>query len=121
MPPTIDEFDDGAQGTIRDDALRARLDGFYVCGLLSVPSAEGTQSEGLTHPKHVVAIALLLLLLVRIELRLFELQPFLELSVEVECLACIELNTDAVQLAFEVDTMMVLQVVSIGSIASGGD
>ena len=92
-----------------------------MSGFLAVPAPEGTESEGLAYPEHIVAIAFRLLILVGIELRLFQLQLFLELAIEVERLSFVEVDADAVELALEVDTMMMLDVVGIGGIATGGD
>ena len=63
LPTTVVEFNDGAEGTVGDDALGAGAYGVDHCGLLAVPASEGAQSEGVAHPQHVVAIALCLLLL----------------------------------------------------------
>ena len=90
-------------------------------GLFAVPTSEGTETEGLAYPQHIVAIAFRLLILIGIELRLFQFQLFLELAIAVECLAFVEVDTDAIEFAFEVDTMMMLDVVGIGGIATGGD
>ena len=90
-------------------------------GFMAVPTSEGTETEGLAYPQHIVAIAFRLLILIGIELRLFKFQLFLELAIAVERLTFVEVDTDAIELAFEVDTMMMLDVVGIGSIATGGN
>ena len=42
----------------------------------------------------------------------------MEFAIEVEGLTSIEVNADAIELALEVDTMMVLNIISISSIAT---
>ena len=121
LPAFVDDLDDGAQRTVGDDALGTALDGRYMCGLLAVPTSEGTETEGLSHPEHIVAIAFCLLIFVGIELRLFQFQLFLELAIEVESLPFVEVDADAIELAFEVDTMVVLDIIGVGGIATSGD
>ena len=82
LPTFINDLDDGAQRTIGNDALGAAPDGRHQRGLLAVPAPEGTESEGLTYPQHIVAIAFCLLLLIGIELRFFQLQLFLEFAID---------------------------------------
>ena len=121
LPTLINYFDDGAEGTVGDDALSAALDGRYMRGLFAVPTSEGTETEGLTYPQHIVAIAFRLLILIGIELRLFQLQLFVELAIEVERLSFVKVDTDAVEFAFEIDTMMMLDIIGIGGIATSCD
>ena len=121
FPVLVDHLDDGAQRAIGDDALRAAGNGLDHRGLLSVPSSEGTESEGVAHPEHIVAIALGLLFLRGVELGLLQFEALLELAVEVERLALVEVDADAVVLAFEVDTVMVLDVIGVGTVAAGRD
>ena len=56
---------------------------------------------------------------VGIELCLLQFQLLIELAVEVERLAGIKVDSDAVQLALKVDTVMVLHVVGIGRVTTG--
>ena len=121
LPTSIHEFDDGAQGTVGDDALGAAANGFYHRGLLSVPSTEGTESEGVTHPQHIVAITLCLLSLRGIELRLLQFQAFLELTIEIDGLALVEVDADAIEFAFEFHPVMVQDMIGIGTVATGRD
>ena len=118
LPTLVDDFDDGAQRTVRDDALGARLHRLDKGRLLAVPTTEGTKTEGLANPQHVVAIASLLLVVVGIELRFLQFQLFFELAIEVERLTGIEIDTDAVQLALEVHAVVVLDIIGIGRIAT---
>ena len=90
LPVLVDYLDDGAQRSVGDDALRAAADGIDHRGLLSVPSTEGTESEGVAHPEHIVTIAFGLLLFRGVELRLLQFEALLELAVEVERLALVE-------------------------------
>ena len=64
-----------------------------MCGLLAVPTSEGTETEGLAYPQHIVTIAFRFLVLISIELCLFQLQLFLELAIAVERLAFIEIDS----------------------------
>ena len=121
LPAAVDDLDDDAQGTVANDALGARADGVDHRGLLAVPAAEGTEAEGVAHPQHVVAIALSFLFGRGVELRLLQLQALLELAVEVERLALVEVDAYAVELALEVDTVVVLQVVGVGAVAARRD
>ena len=73
LPTLVDDFDDGAQRTVRDDALGARLHRLDKGRLLAVPTTEGTKTEGLANPQHVVAITPFLLVVVGIELRFLQL------------------------------------------------
>ena len=87
----------------------------HECRLLAIPSAEGTQTKRLTHPQHVVAIAAGLLVGIGIELRLLQLQLLVELTIEVQRLTGIKVDADAVELALEIDAMMVLDIVGVGA------
>ena len=118
LPTLVNDFDDSAQRSVRDDALRARLDRFNKSRLLAVPSAERSQSECLTNPKHIVTVAHFLLVVVGIELCFLQLQLLLELTVEIQRLAGVEVDADTVQLTLEVDTMVVLDIIGVGRIAT---
>ena len=121
LPTSIHEFDNGAQGTVGDDALGAAANGFYHRGLLSVPSTEGTESEGVSHPQHIVAITFSLLFLRGIELRLLQFQALLELTIEIDGLALVEVDADAIEFAFEFHPVMVQDMIGIGAVATGRD
>ena len=121
LPVAVDQFDDGAQRTIGDDALSEAAHGFDHRGLLSVPATEGAKSEGVTHPQHIVAIAGSLLLLGGIELGFLQFEPFLELAVDIRRLALIEVDADGVVLALEVDTVVVLDMIGVSTIAARRD
>ena len=111
LPASVNDLDDGAQRPVGDNALGAAAHRFNHRGLLAIPSSESAQTEGVAHPEHIVAIALLLLLVACIELSVFKFQSFLELSVEVERLPLVEVDAYAVQFALEVDAVVVLQIV----------
>ena len=99
----------------------AAANGFYKRRALSVPASEGSQTKGLSHPQHVVTIALRFLFGGSIELGVFQLQPFLELTIEVEGLARIEIDTDGIQLTLETHAVMVLYIIGVGSVATCRD
>ena len=121
LPISVNHFDDGAEGAVADDALGARAYGFDKGRFCAVPSTECPESEGLTHPQHVVAITLCLLFGIGVELSVLQFQSLLVFSIEVECLTGIEIDADAVQFAFEINTVVVLDVIGIGSIAPDGN
>ena len=121
MPAKVNDFDNGAQGTIADDALGTAANGFYKGWLMTIPTTEGTKTEGLADPQHIVAIALLFMLVGRIELCVLQLQTRLVLTIEVKGLAGIEIDADGIELALESDTMVVLDIIGIGCIAACGD
>ena len=111
----------GTQGTVGDDALGATANGVYHRGLLTIPTSEGSQSEGVAYPQHIVAIAFGLLFFGGIELSILQFQAFLEFAVEVEGLTLVEIDADAVEFAFESHTVMVQDMIGVGTVASGRD
>ena len=121
LPTAIEHLDDGAQGAVGDDALCARANGGNHRRLLTVPTAKGTKSEGVAHPKHIVAIAFGLLFLGGIELGGLKFQPFLVLTVEVDGLSLVKIDADAVEFALEIHAMMMLDVIRVGTVATGRD
>ena len=121
LPTAVDNLDNGAKGTVADDALCTRPNGIDHSRLLAIPTAEGTKAEGVAHPQHIVAIALFLLLGRRVELCFLKFQPLLELAIKIQCLTLVEIDADAIQLALEFHTVMVLQVVGVGTVAASRD
>ena len=56
-----------------------------------------------------------------IELGLLQFQAFLELTIEVDGLAFVEIDADAIEFAFKFHTVMMQDMIGVGAIATGSD
>ena len=99
LPSSVEYLDDSSQWSVGDDTLGAASYWVYHRRLLTVPASEGTKSEGVAYPQHVVAITLCLLFLGGIKLCCFQFQTFLEFSVEVEGLTLVEIDAYTIELS----------------------
>ena len=115
VPAVVNNLDDGAQGTIGQDAQRAAIDVVEHHGLCAVPSAQRSQSEGGTYPQHVVAVARGFLQAVRIELRVVQLESLVVLAVDVNRLPVVEIDAVGHEAVFECRTVMVQLPVGVGA------
>ena len=73
--------------------------------LFSVPSFESTRTTTVEYPEHIVSESSCQLFVGRIELRFFDFQSFIELTVDIRRLFFVKVKTIAYQFRFQYRTM----------------
>ena len=99
------DFCNDTHRTVRDNTLRAGIYRSYMSCFFSVPSFESPRTTTVEYPEDIVTESSCQLFISRVELRFFDLQSFIELTVDIWSLLFVKVKTITYQFRFQYRTM----------------